>query len=110
MLQNRLVKQLKMGIARVPDFLETSTGEKLYLNPWQRDQIQMMTSRYMGERFEQEMNDAGADWQMILYSGAGHSFTNKTMDGSRPGFAYHEPSDLRSWRAMCGHFAEVFGG
>ncbi|MEI8238043.1 MAG: dienelactone hydrolase family protein [Actinomycetota bacterium] len=59
--------------------------------------------------FEQEMNDADVDWQMILYSNAGHSFTNRLADGSRPGFAYHEPSDLRSWRAMTDFFREVFG-
>jgi dienelactone hydrolase len=59
--------------------------------------------------FEDEMNAAGVDWQMVLYSGAGHSFTNKLADGSRPGFQYHEPSDLRSWRAMAAHFREVFG-
>ena len=58
--------------------------------------------------FEDEMNAAGVDWQMLLHSGAGHSFTNRLADGSRPGFKYHEPSDLRSWRAMAGHFAEVF--
>jgi dienelactone hydrolase len=59
--------------------------------------------------FEEEMNAAGVDWQMLLHSGAGHSFTNKLADGSRPGFLYHEPSDVRSWRAMTGHFREVFG-
>jgi dienelactone hydrolase len=59
--------------------------------------------------FEDEMNAGGVDWQMLLHSGAGHSFTNQLADGSRPGFQYHEPSDVRSWRAMRGHFAEVFG-
>jgi len=59
--------------------------------------------------FETEMNAAGVDWQMILYSGAGHSFTNKAMDGSRPGFVYHEPSDRRSWQAMINLFDETFG-
>ncbi|MEY2755714.1 MAG: hypothetical protein RJB65_2072 [Actinomycetota bacterium] len=59
--------------------------------------------------FEQEMNDAGVDWQMHLYSGAGHSFTNKNADGTRRGFEYHEQSDLRSWRAMSDFFLEVFG-
>ncbi|MFZ4717826.1 MAG: dienelactone hydrolase family protein [Ilumatobacteraceae bacterium] len=59
--------------------------------------------------FEAEMNAAGVDWQMILHSNAGHSFTNRLADGTRPGFQYHEPSDLRSWRAMAAHFAEVFG-
>ena len=58
--------------------------------------------------FEQEMNAAGIDWQMILYSGAGHSFTNRAMDGSRPGFVYHESSDQRSWQAMINLFDEVF--
>jgi len=58
--------------------------------------------------FEAEMNAAGVDWQMHLYSGAGHSFTNKAMDGSRPGFVYHEASDRRSWQAMINMFDEVF--
>lgn len=58
--------------------------------------------------FEDEMNAAGVDWQMLLHSGAGHSFTNKAMDGSRPGFVYHEPSDRRSWQAMINLFDEVF--
>lgn len=59
--------------------------------------------------FEDEMNAAGVDWQMILYSGAGHSFTNEAMDGSLPGFVYHEPSDRRSWQAMINLFDEAFG-
>ncbi len=58
--------------------------------------------------FEQEMNAGGVDWQMILYSRAGHSFTNKSADGSRPGFQYHELSDQRSWQAMVDFFHEVF--
>ena len=56
-----------------------------------------------------QMNTAGVDWQMLLHSGAGHSFTNKAMDGSRPGFVYHEASDRRSWQAMINLFDEVFG-
>ena len=59
--------------------------------------------------FEDEMNAAGVDWQMLLHSGAGHSFTNKAMDGSRAGFVYHEASDRRSWQAMINLFDEVFG-
>jgi dienelactone hydrolase len=57
--------------------------------------------------FEAEMNDANVDWQMNLYSNAGHSFTNRLADGSRPGFQYHEPSDRRSWRAMADFLHEV---
>lgn len=56
--------------------------------------------------WEEEMNAAGVDWQMLVYSGAGHSFTN--INSTRPGYAYHEPSDRRSWVAMGSFFTEVF--
>ncbi|MDB5431532.1 MAG: dienelactone hydrolase [Caulobacter sp.] len=60
--------------------------------------------------FEQEMESAGADWRMIVYGGAGHSFTNPDVGAmGRPGFEYHGPSDERSWRAMLDLFEEVFG-
>lgn len=65
--------------------------------------------RAMRSAWEDEMNAAGVDWQMHLYSGAGHSFTNRSADGSRPGFQYHEPSDRRSWQAMTDFFLEVLG-
>ena len=59
--------------------------------------------------FEQEMTDAGVDWRMIVYGGAGHSFTNKDVGAlGRPGFEYNEAADKRSWRAMLDLFAEVF--
>ena len=38
--------------------------------------------------FEQEMRAAGADWRMVLYGGAVHSFTNPAADGSNPAIAY----------------------
>jgi dienelactone hydrolase len=60
--------------------------------------------------FEQEMTAAKVDWRMNLYGGAGHSFTNPDVGRlGRPGFAYHEPSDRRSWKAMLDLFDEVFG-
>ena len=60
--------------------------------------------------FEREMNDGGVDWRMNLYGGAGHSFTNPDVGGlGRPGFAYHEATDRRSWAARMDLFVEVFG-
>jgi len=60
--------------------------------------------------FEAEMAAARVDWRMILYSGAGHSFTNPAADGlNMPGFKYHEPTDRRSWRAMLDLFEETMG-
>jgi dienelactone hydrolase len=60
--------------------------------------------------FEQEMTAAGVDWQMIVYGGAGHSFTNKDVGAmGRPGFEYNAEADTRSWRAMLDFFDEVLG-
>ena len=59
--------------------------------------------------FEEEMNAAGADWRMILYSHAAHSFTNPAASSlGMPGVEYHEHTDRRSWRAMVDTFEEVF--
>jgi dienelactone hydrolase len=61
------------------------------------------------EAFAAEMSAAGVDWQMHLYGGVGHSFTNRYIDAwNIPGFAYHEAADRRSWRAMRELFDEVF--
>jgi dienelactone hydrolase len=58
--------------------------------------------------FEEEMRAGGVDWQLHLYGGVGHSFTNPEADGSNPGMKYDQRSDERSWRAMLGLFGEVF--
>jgi dienelactone hydrolase len=60
--------------------------------------------------FEDEMRKAGADWQLIKYSGAVHSFTNPDSghDPSR-GVAYNAAADRRSWEAMKSFFRELFG-
>jgi dienelactone hydrolase len=51
--------------------------------------------------FQTEMRQAGVDWQMVIYGGAVHSFTNPASgrDKSR-GVAYDETADRRSWEAM----------
>lgn len=59
--------------------------------------------------FIDEMNKAKADWQVILYSGTGHSFTNP--DASKagvPGVAYNKAADERSWSSMASFFREIF--
>lgn len=60
--------------------------------------------------FETEMTAGKVDWRMLLYGGAGHSFTNPEVGAlGRPGFDYDEKTDQRSWRAMLDLFGEVFG-
>lgn len=60
--------------------------------------------------FEQEMRDAKVDWQMTLYGGVGHSFTNPGAVGAAamPGFAYDAQADARSWAEMRRFFDEIF--
>jgi dienelactone hydrolase len=58
---------------------------------------------------EEEMKKAGADWQVITYGGAGHSFTNPDSGQlGMPGIAYHKPTDERSWKAMKSFLEEIF--
>lgn len=62
------------------------------------------------ERFATLMKDARADWQFITYGGAGHSFSDRDIDAlGFPNFAYHAPTDRRSWAAMRDLFDETFG-
>lgn len=59
--------------------------------------------------FAEEMNAAGADWQLIVYGGAMHGFTHEhAVAGVTPGVAYHAPTDARSAAAMQRFFAEIF--
>ncbi len=62
------------------------------------------------EAFKNELNEAKVDWQMVYYSGAVHSFTQKEAgnDNSR-GVAYNENADRRSWAAMKSFFEETLG-
>ena len=60
--------------------------------------------------FEEEMRAGGVDWQLVVYGGAVHSFTNERASMvDIPGIAYDEATDRRSWQAMLDLFTEVFG-
>ena len=49
------------------------------------------------------MTAARADWQMQVYAGAHHGFTERPLGTGGPrraGVGYHELADRRSWQAM----------
>jgi dienelactone hydrolase len=59
------------------------------------------------DAFLGEATAAGIDWQLHLYGGVGHSFTNPDIDAlGIAGFAYDEAADRRSWAAMLNLFEE----
>jgi dienelactone hydrolase len=61
------------------------------------------------DAFWEAMKQTDADWQLVLYAGAVHSFTN-IDSGNDPstGSAYNEKADKRSWQAMRTFFGELF--
>jgi dienelactone hydrolase len=59
--------------------------------------------------FENEMRNGGVDWQMDLYGGVVHSFTNPNAD--KAGLSqsrYNAKAASRSWATMRAFFEEVF--
>ena len=59
--------------------------------------------------FNEEMTAAKADWQLIAYGGAKHSFTNPGADKvGMEALAYNASADRRSWEAMTDFFREAF--
>lgn len=61
------------------------------------------------EAFMKEMSATQVDWQVVLYSGAVHAFTDPAA-GNDPskGIAYNAEADKRSWQAMRDFFDELF--
>src|SRR2546429_114673 len=59
--------------------------------------------------FEKEMRDGGVDWEVIVYGGAVHAFTNPDADKvGMDNIKYNEKADHRSWQAMRTFFTDVF--
>ena len=61
------------------------------------------------DNFRAKLEAAGAVWEMNIYGGARHGFTNP--DAAQYGIqnlVYHESADKRSWKRMQGFFGEMF--
>ena len=59
--------------------------------------------------FQDALEKAKVDWQMIIYGGAMHSFTNPEADSYHiKGVSYNEKAAFRSWRHMELFFREIF--
>jgi dienelactone hydrolase len=59
--------------------------------------------------FAAALSAAGIDWQVHVYGGVGHSFTNREIDAwNLPGFRYDAQADARSWAALRQLLDEVF--
>lgn len=56
---------------------------------------------------EKELTEAGADWQVHVYGGTVHAFTNPRANDPAFGTVYKESADRRSWQSMQNFLAEV---
>jgi dienelactone hydrolase len=61
-------------------------------------------------KYVDALRGSNIDWQLVMYAGAKHSFTNpKADDLGMPGVGYDERAARRSWRQMRLFLAERFG-
>lgn len=58
--------------------------------------------------FQEEMTQAGADWQFVSYGNTVHAFTNPVANDPDFGTVYQADADRRSWQAMKNFFVELF--
>jgi dienelactone hydrolase len=60
--------------------------------------------------FEEQMRKTKVDWQVQVYGGTVHSFTNPDAGKlGNPALGYNAAADQRSWKAMLDLFGEAFG-
>ncbi|MEJ2232217.1 MAG: dienelactone hydrolase family protein, partial [Nitrospirales bacterium] len=60
-------------------------------------------------KFTKALDGAGLDWQMVIYGGAQHGFTNPSANQyGMKGLQYQEQADRRSWEHMKLFFDELF--
>jgi len=59
--------------------------------------------------FKAALSEAGVDWEMDVYAGARHGFTNPDAGSfGMEALAYNEKADQRSWARMQAFFDEIF--
>ena len=93
------------GLLMDSDISEKGIKSKILVLHGERDP---MVPSSMVNEFQNEMTEAGADWQLHSYGNAYHSFTNKEANDPVLGTQYHEEADKRSWQSMKSFFTEIF--
>jgi dienelactone hydrolase len=58
--------------------------------------------------FEQEMSQAGVDWQVHVYGGTKHAFTNPSANNPDAGIVYNDAAESRAYQALQNFLQESF--
>jgi dienelactone hydrolase len=95
------------GLTQLPETDERKITGKVMVCAGVQDPLISPAAR---DRLINLLTTANADWQLLIYGKAGHSFTDRTVGQfNMPGFFHDEPTDKRSWAAMRHLFEESFG-
>jgi len=57
--------------------------------------------------FEQEMSQAGVDWQVHVYGETKHAFTNPSANNPEAGIVYNAAAEARSYQALQNFLQEI---
>lgn len=58
--------------------------------------------------FEKEMTEGGVDWQIHIYGGTMHAFTNPAANNPSFGTVYNEVAAKRAYQSIANFLAELF--
>lgn len=58
--------------------------------------------------FEEEMSEAGVDWQVHVYGGTKHAFTNPSANNPEAGIAYNAIAKDRTYQSVQNFLQEIF--
>ncbi|MEQ1738699.1 MAG: dienelactone hydrolase family protein [Methyloglobulus sp.] len=94
------------GLLGVPDNTQGNKIKAKVLALHGRDDPMGLPEQVLA--FQEEMTQAGADWQFVSYGHTVHAFTNPVANDPDFGTVYQADADRRSWQAMQNFFAEIF--
>lgn len=94
------------GLLNAPDNLEATrmTAKVLALHGY--DDPMNLPEQLIA--FQNEMTQAGVDWQVHSYGQTMHAFTNPVANNPDFGTVYQPTADKRSWIAMQNFLTEIF--
>jgi dienelactone hydrolase len=95
------------GLKRPAGSPDGAIGAKVLMMIGDRDPIVPQEDRVA---FAQSMNAAGADWELHVFGGVGHSYTNPAIDAyGLPGFGFDARANSRSWEMALTLLSEQVG-
>ncbi|HEY0478357.1 MAG TPA: dienelactone hydrolase family protein [Kofleriaceae bacterium] len=94
------------GLTRPTGSVDGPIDAKVLMMVGDRDPVTPPAHRVA---FAAEMDTKGADWQLHVFGGVGHTYTNPRVDAlGRPGFAYDAKAERRAWALAMSLLDEVF--